>query len=108
MVTARLRRLTSINHGSFPFTYLRCPVFYGRKNKNHFKELLTTIAKRMLCLQNKFLSFRGTLILISNELQSIAVNLLSTMNPPKRIIDQLHQLFARFFWGKTGGNKGIH
>ncbi|KAG5631131.1 hypothetical protein H5410_002848 [Solanum commersonii] len=66
-----VRALTDINHGSFPFAFLGCPVFYGRKNKNHFEELLRKVAKRMLCWQNKFLSFGGKFILISNMLQSI-------------------------------------
>lgn len=30
------------------------------------------------------------------------------MNPPKGIIDQLHQLFAKFFWRNKGGIKGKH
>ncbi|KAK4723692.1 hypothetical protein R3W88_026471 [Solanum pinnatisectum] len=34
IVGMRLRRITEIKQGSFPFIYLGCPVFYGRK-KNH-------------------------------------------------------------------------
>ncbi|KAH0712378.1 hypothetical protein KY289_008337 [Solanum tuberosum] len=36
------------------------------------------------------------------------VYLLSAMKPPKGVINKIHQLFAKFFWGKTGGLKGRH
>ncbi|KAK4719902.1 hypothetical protein R3W88_018240 [Solanum pinnatisectum] len=31
IVAIRMRRLTGIKQGNFPFTYLGCPVYYGRK-----------------------------------------------------------------------------
>lgn len=36
------------------------------------------------------------------------VYLLSVKNPPKKVIDQLHQIFARFLWGGVGGEKKKH
>lgn len=33
---------------------------------------------------------------------------MSTMNPPKGVIDQIHKLVAKFFWSKIGGLKGKH
>lgn len=32
----RIRRVICIRQGSFPFTYLGCPIFYGRQKKSHF------------------------------------------------------------------------
>lgn len=58
--------------------------------------------------QNKWLSYGGRFILIANVVQSMPIYLLSTMNPPKKVIDQLHQIFANFFWSKTGGDMGKH
>uniref|UniRef100_M1D5L9 RNA-directed DNA polymerase (Reverse transcriptase) n=1 Tax=Solanum tuberosum TaxID=4113 RepID=M1D5L9_SOLTU len=30
------------------------------------------------------------------------------MNPPKNVIEQIHQMFAKFFWGSTGSLKRKH
>ncbi|XP_015158226.1 uncharacterized protein [Solanum tuberosum] len=108
IVPIRMRKLTGIRQGNFPFTYLGCPVFYGRKINSHFEDLVRKVARRILSWQNKFLSFRGKYILISHILQSIPVYLSSAMNPPKKIIAQLHQIFAKFFWGNTSNINGKH
>lgn len=33
------------------------------------------------------------------------VYLLSTMNPPMRVINQLHKIFVRFFWANAVGSR---
>uniref|UniRef100_A0A0V0IVJ9 Putative ovule protein n=1 Tax=Solanum chacoense TaxID=4108 RepID=A0A0V0IVJ9_SOLCH len=38
----------------------------------------------------------------------MSLYLLSAMNPTKRVMNQLQQLFAGFFWSKSGGDKGKH
>jgi len=48
-----VKRITGIRQGSFPFTYLGCPIFYGRKNKGHFENLLKKVTNRMNTWQNK-------------------------------------------------------
>ncbi|KAK6804341.1 hypothetical protein RDI58_002125 [Solanum bulbocastanum] len=97
-----MRKLTRMRQGNCPFTYLGCPVLYGRKINSYFEDLVRKVAQRILSWQNKFLSFGGKYILISHVLQSLPVYLLSAKNPPKKIIEQIHQIFAKFFWGNTG------
>lgn len=92
----------------FPFTYLGCPVYYGRKNAAHFEEVLRTISRRISCWQNKFLSFGGKFILVNHVLQFVPIHLDFVMNPPTKIINQIHKIFSFFFWGKVGGVKGKH
>ncbi|KAH0700980.1 hypothetical protein KY284_015195 [Solanum tuberosum] len=105
---SRIRKLTGIGQGSFPFTYLGCPIFYGRRRSDHFEELLKKVRKRILLWQNKLLSFGGRYILVAHVLQSMPVYLLTAMNPPKGIIKQLHMIFARFFWSNTAGTRSKH
>lgn len=88
--------------------YLGCPLFYGRKIKSHFEDLIRKVARRIFSWQNRFLSFGGKYILINHVLQSLPIYLLSAMNPPKIIIAQLHQIFAKKNWGSTGSLKGKH
>ncbi|KAG5577078.1 hypothetical protein H5410_057212 [Solanum commersonii] len=40
-VSFQIRRKTELRMGSFPFTYLGCLMFYGRKNKTHFEGINT-------------------------------------------------------------------
>lgn len=46
--------------------------------------------------------------MIANVLQSMPIYLLSAMNPLKKIVEQLHQVFAKFLSSKLGGDKGNH
>uniref|UniRef100_M1BM57 Reverse transcriptase n=1 Tax=Solanum tuberosum TaxID=4113 RepID=M1BM57_SOLTU len=106
IVGMRLRRIAGIKQGSFPFIYLGCPVFYGRKRVSYFEELVKKVHSRLMMWQNKWLSYGGKYILIANVLQSMPIYLLSAMNPPKKVIEKLHKLFAGYFWSKTGGEQG--
>lgn len=45
-------------------------------------------------------------MLLCNMLQLILIYMMSAMNPPNRVIDQIHKSMARFFWGRKGGSKG--
>ncbi|KAG5619664.1 hypothetical protein H5410_004882 [Solanum commersonii] len=83
IVALRMRRLAGIKQGNFPFTYLGCPVYYGRKLKSYFKELIRKIARRILSWQNQLLTFGGKYTLVCHILQSMSVYLLSAMNPSK-------------------------
>ncbi|WMV39051.1 hypothetical protein MTR67_032436 [Solanum verrucosum] len=107
-VCRKIKRITSIKQGSFPFTYLGCPIFYGRKNRTYFESLIKKVMKRISSWQNILLSFGGRYVLISNVLQSLLIYILSAMNPPACVITQLHRIFAKFFWANTTGAKNKH
>lgn len=55
--------------------------------------------KRLAIWQNKLLSFGGRFIWISHVLQTMPVYLLSAMNPPVGVINQMHKIFTKFQWG---------
>lgn len=70
IVTIRMRRLTRIRQGNFPFTYLGCPIFfYGRRKSSYYIEMVQKIAKRIFTWPNRFLNFGGKWIFINNVLQ---------------------------------------
>ncbi|XP_060183206.1 uncharacterized protein LOC132613175 [Lycium barbarum] len=39
-LVSRLKQITRIRQGSFPFTYLGCPIFYSRNKVSHYDELI--------------------------------------------------------------------
>lgn len=47
-------------------------------------------------------------MLIAHVLQSIPIYILSAMNPPVRVINHLHRIFAKFLWANTIGAKNKH
>lgn len=48
------------------------------------------------------LSIGGRSVLIAHVLESMPIHLLSAVNPPKYVIDELHKMFSRFFWSNSG------
>ncbi|XP_060211975.1 uncharacterized protein LOC132639553 [Lycium barbarum] len=107
-VNSRIKIHTKMRHGSFPFTYLGCPVFYGRRRLIYYEDLIKKVMKKILSWQNKLLSFGGRYVLVNHVLQTMPVYLLSAMNPPSGVIKQLHKIFAKFFWSNTVGVKSKH
>lgn len=107
-VAIRLKNITGIKMGNFPFIYLGCPVYYGRSNATYFEEFVRKVAKRIRNWQNRFLSYRGKYVLVNHVLQSMPIYLLTALTPPKKVIKQIHQIFASSFWSKVGGEKGKH
>lgn len=57
---------------------------------------------------NKFLKYKDRYTLTTHVLQSMPIYLMSAMNPPKRVIDQILKIMDKFFWGNTRGTKGKH
>lgn len=104
----RLRKLTGIRQGEFPFIYLGCPIFYGRKRCSYFVDIIKKVTRRISSWQNKFIFFGGKIILVNHVLQSLPIYLLSALSPPKGVIRKLHQAFSNFFWGNTGLEKKKH
>lgn len=107
-IAIRLRRLTGIKQGNFFLLFILVVQYF-------MAEIGSVIMRSLLerLLEESFLGttnyfFRGRQILISHVLQTMLVYLLTVMNPQKRVIDQIHQLLARFLWKGTGGIKGKH
>lgn len=80
---------------------------FGRKNSCYFEELVRKIAGIILSWHKRFLIFGGQHVLIIHALQYKPMYLFSSMNPPKRVLEQIHKLFCRFFWGRNIARNGL-
>lgn len=67
-VAIRLSRVRGIKQDKFSFTYLGCPVYYGKGKTVYFKDIVRKIARRIFSWHNKLLSFGGRQILIKHVL----------------------------------------
>lgn len=47
-------------------------------------------------------------MLIAHVLESMHIHLLSAVNLPKYVINELHRMFARFFWRNSGNRRARH
>lgn len=61
----RMREITGFMDHNFPFTYLGCPIYIGRKKIAYFDGLVSKIVKRLSGWQGKILSLGVNLLLSS-------------------------------------------
>ncbi|XP_059288171.1 uncharacterized protein LOC132041478 [Lycium ferocissimum] len=57
-LVSRLKQITRIRQGFFPFTYLGCPIFYSRNKISYYDPFVKKIAKRVHAWKGKLLSWR--------------------------------------------------
>ncbi|XP_019263144.1 PREDICTED: uncharacterized protein LOC109240916 [Nicotiana attenuata] len=78
--------ITNFLRHPFPFTYLGCPMFYSRRHKNFFKDIIFKVQERLQSWKDKLLSIGGRAILIAHLLESISIHFLSAVNLPPYVI----------------------
>ncbi|XP_060210415.1 uncharacterized protein LOC132637323 [Lycium barbarum] len=60
----RIRRMTGFKSGTFPFTYLGCPIYTGRKKISYFTDITSNFFKRIGSWQGNLLSHGGKAVII--------------------------------------------
>ncbi|XP_019250874.1 PREDICTED: uncharacterized protein LOC109229775 [Nicotiana attenuata] len=76
--------ITEFTRGKFPFTYLGCPIFYTRRRKEYYEDLIKKVKAKLHSWKGKLLSFGGNATLISSVLRSMPVHMLSVLHPQKK------------------------
>nr|XP_016440692.1 PREDICTED: uncharacterized protein LOC107766425 [Nicotiana tabacum] len=94
--------------GKFPFTYIGCPIFYTRKRKDSYEDLIKKVKAKLHSWKGKLLSFGGKATLISSMLQNMPAHMLSVLDPPNNILEHLYKTFARFFWSTKEEGRSRH
>ncbi|CAI9095276.1 OLC1v1031177C1 [Oldenlandia corymbosa var. corymbosa] len=94
--------------GSFPFTYLGCKLYLGRRKAATYQLLLDTIDRRLLGWKNKLLSQGGCLVLIKHVLSTIPVHVFSALPPPKSILQEIEKRCQKFLWSAMGEEPRHH
>ncbi|XP_059302171.1 uncharacterized protein LOC132054125 [Lycium ferocissimum] len=98
---ARIKNVTGYKHKEFPFIYLGCPIYIGRKLIATFNDSVTKVVRKISGWQGKLLSVGGKAILIKHVLQYQPIYLLAVLKPPNEIFLQIERYMTRFFWGST-------
>ncbi|XP_070034166.1 uncharacterized protein [Nicotiana tomentosiformis] len=120
--------ITRFSKGEFTFTYHGCPIFYTRRRKEYYtnliqkvkaklhswkreeyyEDLVKKVKDKLHAWKGKLLSFGGKATLITGVLQSMLVHLLSVLDTPDNILEHLHKIFARFFWSTNEEGRSRH
>lgn len=78
------------------------------RRKNNLKGGLRKLVGESYHGRINLLTYGGRYTLIMHVLRSIPICLMSIMNPYKRIMDQIHRMMAKLFWGNLKGPNGKH
>ncbi|XP_019241256.1 PREDICTED: uncharacterized protein LOC109221250 [Nicotiana attenuata] len=107
-MTNAVASITGFTKGTFPFTYLGCPIFYTRRRKKYYNDLIQKVKEKLHSWKGKLLSYGGKATLISSVLQSMPTHILSVLDPPDNVLEHLHKTFARFFWSNKEEGRSRH
>ncbi|KAG5610830.1 hypothetical protein H5410_022111 [Solanum commersonii] len=87
----------------FPFTYLGCSIFYKRKQKFYYQQLIQRIGAKIQGWKGKLLSYGRQEALIKQVLQSNPTHYLSVM-----VLIHMQKMMTQFFWSSCVEGRDIH
>ncbi|XP_060216639.1 uncharacterized protein LOC132644099 [Lycium barbarum] len=92
----------------FSFYIFGLSVTHSRKRKADYNDLIKKVKNRLQTWKGRLLSFGGKVVLITNVLMSMPIHLFLAIKPPKCVINDLHKIFARFFWNNSEKGRRRH
>ena len=88
--------------------YLGLPTVIGRSKKVTFACIKERIWKKLQGWKEKLLSRPGKEVLLKSVAQAIPTYMMSVFCLPSGLIDEIHAMFARFWWGSNGVERKMH
>nr|XP_018625896.1 uncharacterized protein LOC108944923 [Nicotiana tomentosiformis]XP_018625897.1 uncharacterized protein LOC108944923 [Nicotiana tomentosiformis] len=103
-----IQKLTGYRYQSFPFKYLGCPIYSGRKKICYSTDIASNVMNKIGGWQGHVISPGGRATLIKHVLQSQTLHILTSITTPKIIPKQLESYFSNFLWGKSENKNKYH
>ncbi|KAA3467080.1 reverse transcriptase [Gossypium australe] len=101
-------RLLGVRSSASPEKYLGLPNMVGRRKNKAFQNLVDRIIARIDNWSSRLLSQGGKEIFIKAVLQAIPTFAMSCFLFPKALCEKIEIIFARFWWQKGPGKRGMH
>ncbi|XP_060183167.1 uncharacterized protein LOC132613136 [Lycium barbarum] len=106
--TKRLKKWIGYKHSNFPFNYLGCPIYTGRKRIDIFTDLTTKVINKTGGWKTNLLSAGGKALIIKHVVQSQTLHLFAALEPPITTLKQIEMYFCNFFWGQKEDKNKYH
>nr|XP_048328584.1 uncharacterized protein LOC125422151 [Ziziphus jujuba var. spinosa] len=87
--------------------YLGLPSLIGRQKKEVFQSIKTRVRKRLQGWNGRLLSRGAKEVLIKAVVQAIPTYTMGCFQLPKRLMNDLTGLMHHFWWGSSGGKRGL-
>jgi hypothetical protein len=84
--------------GSFPIKYLGLPLSNKKLAKEHYRELIHRVQKKLANWKASLLSSGGRLTLINSALTPMLIFFMSTFHLPIWVIKEIDKIKRRFLW----------
>ena len=88
--------------------YLGIPTLVGQSRHDTFAFIKDRLSKKLTGWRSKLLSAAGREILLKVVAQAMPLYTMNNYLLPQNLIQELHQLCARFWWGGTDEKRGMH
>lgn len=88
--------------------YLWIPTIIGRSKKSIFASVKDRIWKNLQGWKEKLLSRAGKEVLIKTVIQAIPSYLMGVYKLPTCIINDIHSMTAKFWWGSNDAQRKVH
>ncbi|XP_021728767.1 uncharacterized protein LOC110695850 [Chenopodium quinoa] len=88
--------------------YLGLPTIIGKSKKSYFCLLERKNMEELNGWKERLMSKSGKEVLIKVVAQAIPTYMLSVFKIPEGLIDEIHTLLCRFWWGSREGEKRLH
>ncbi|KAG5580299.1 hypothetical protein H5410_050926 [Solanum commersonii] len=102
------QEITGFSHKSSPISYLGFPLNIGGQRITNYSELVAKVVKKISGWHSRNLSFGGKVTLVKHVLQSIPIDTMEVISPPKTTLNYIKRVTTDFFWGLEKDRKKYH
>uniref|UniRef100_A0A803NGK5 Reverse transcriptase n=1 Tax=Cannabis sativa TaxID=3483 RepID=A0A803NGK5_CANSA len=88
--------------------YLGMPTSIGKRKKEVFEDIHTKVRTKLQGWKASLFSQAGREILLTAIIQAIPTYVMSCFRLPKELINDIHKMMARFWWGSSDSKSKIH
>lgn len=88
--------------------YLGLPCFAGRSKSSLFQSFRDRIWNKLFGWKANFFSVGGREVLLKSVIQAIPTYVMNLFRLPVRLVNEIHRLCARFWWGGDDTRKKMH